>query len=106
MYYWQAAEELLRKRVVELALKAVPARSLEKDAADQNALLYRGDCLLVFLVLNYELEIQAVYCDPHFSRVILQCSCDEGLRKEETRKPKHFWLPKLDPFSEEINSLV
>jgi len=62
----------------------------------------RCTCVVAYL----EVILQLVNGDLVFTGIVLQGTCEEGLREEEARDPECGRRTLLDPLSEEVDPLI
>jgi hypothetical protein len=57
-------------------------------------------------VINLDIEVKLIDSDYMLSRIVLQTTCKEGLREEETAQPEYSGCASLDPLLKEVNPVI
>ena len=85
----------------------IPLATLKVHAVDVAAIFgLLLNVLVGAIVLNIEGEGELINGDIVLSRVVLEGSCEEGLREEESRHPEDSRRAMLDPISQEEDTIV
>jgi hypothetical protein len=58
------------------------------------------------IISHVETKGEFVDCNCMLTSVVLESSCEESLREEESRDPEYFGSALLDPFFKEVDSVI
>jgi hypothetical protein len=85
----------------------VPSGTLQiKTIAEDTILRHLSHILWLDFIVDFVLVLKLIDSDNVFSGIVLHGTCEERLWEEETRDPISWWLTLINPFHNEIDSVV
>jgi hypothetical protein len=86
---------------------AVPSGSLEIEAIGIAAIFWLlCDLVVRDFVVDLHIEVKLVDGDHVLSRIVLQTTCEERLREEQSTQPEHCRGASLNPLLKEVYSVI
>ena len=86
---------------------AVPSGALEVEAIGIAAIFWLlSDLVVRDFIVDLHIEVKFVDGDHMLSRIVLQTTCEESLREEETTQPEDCGSASLDPLLKEVYSII
>jgi hypothetical protein len=86
---------------------AVPSGSLKIETIGVAAIFWLlCDLIVGDFVVDLHIEVKLIDGDNMLSRIVLQATCEEGLREEETTQPEYCRGASLNPLLKEVYSVI